>query len=186
MVDIRREHALIERRAYRHYANSYGEVIAWYEFDSANTEFDHVYDEGGRRYRKAIMVTALWVTESEPPEQNTHEGRRVTPSIRFAVSADAMRRSGLSGPTDSSRHLNDLVLYRGQFWAVGSYIPRGRLRSNVVIGVNATLTQVDDEMLFDVLPELNELGDAVRPKPYPNRDESTQEFPHHEVPTIGP
>lgn len=185
-MDIRREMELINRRLFDKYQADIGEAVVWFEFDSTTSTYDHVYDEdsmeGGRAYRPGVLVPVLWITESDDPETYTPDGRRPTPTLRFTVPGRKLVDCGISNPVDSARHLNDIVIYRGQYWAIGDYQTRGRLRENLMVGVNATHIMPDDEMALATLPELNGLGQAQRPIGYPNNSYDTQTFPHHEAP----
>lgn len=188
MVDIRREREHIQRKGFDYVQATYGEAILWLEFDALNSEYDQVYDEPSvdaqRSWKPPILVPVQFANETEDSRANNRDGRLPTNSIRFAVSMRDLRRVGLSAPEDSRRHLNDLLVYRGNFWRVGDYQKRGRLRETMIVGITATQVLVDDDMPFDTLPSINGLASTVRPRGPQTDGYPTQDFPEHELPAF--
>lgn len=140
---------------YAEYADRNGEGVLWYEFSPQRTVTPDLFDEGGRRWEPPIGLSLLWATETEDPEMNSREGRRTQSTIRGAFSVQTARQSGMSDPTEYTRHLNDIVLYNQRFYSVNSYGVHGRLdRHDVVIGFEGIEIYPDEDMPYDVLPDL--------------------------------
>ena len=183
-MDLQRELGLLQRRGYDFYQQKMGEVVLWFEYVAEEHTGDSIFDEGGRTYRPPCDVPVLWVTETEDYERNTEAARRVTPTLRFAVSVQAMRRSGVSDPTSSRRHLNDVVVYKSTYWSVGSYDIHGRLgQSDVIIGVNATKIHPSDDMVFDTLPDFGGIDATTRPRG--DLTDDYHEWPEQFLPASG-
>lgn len=185
VVDLRRELDLINRRGYDYYQDKLGEIVVWFEYDAKDSAYDHVYDEPSplapRAWRPALLVPVLWVNEDEGSAQNSPEGRLVTHTLTFAVTARALDQVGLSDPRDQRRHLDDLILWRRTFWRVSSYKIH-RARTAMLMRVECTQVGADDDMPFDVLPTLAGLGTTVRPFGFPSEGYADQVFPNHELP----
>ena len=177
-MDLRQEIEHIINNGYGWYQENLGEAVVWHEFDSDNTDYHNVYDEGGRRYTAGVYVPALWVVVTEDRATRSDEGRKPTERISMAVSARAMDLSGVSDPEDYARHLNDVVRYAGRLWTVGEYNIRGR---DVIIGISGTQIYSDEEMVFDELPPGMALAGDHRSLPYPNKTSS--DFLFHDGPT---
>lgn len=186
MADLRRERAHIERKGWDFIQQTIGEAVLWLEFDATSSAMHPVYDEpmedAGRAWKPPILVPALWVNEREDARTPDGDGRLPTNSLRLGVPYSSLVKVGLSEPQDSRRHLNDVLVYRRNFWAVNRYELRGRLRAPVMVGVTATQINVDDDMAFDTLPEINGLLTTVRPIGFPSDTYITQTFPEHELP----
>lgn len=185
-MDARKELAHIQKKGYDFYQEQFGEGVLWYEYDGQGTNYgDNVFNEGGRTYKEPIGITALWATITEDDEHNSHEGRRVTPTLRMAFSMQSLRRSGMSDPGDAVRHLNDLVLYGREFFAVGAYEIHGRLnRQDVIVGVNAIKRFPDEDMVFDTIPDFDGFDGTI--KPFGRGGNDMFEWPFHERPAAQP
>lgn len=184
-MDLDRERERIQR-GFDWYQDAIGEVVAWFEYDAAQSEYHHVYDEptigASTKWRPAIIVPVLWINEAEPDRVNGPSGQLITPSIRLAVSKTTLDEAGVSSPMDFPRHLNDLIVYRRTYWAVTSYALHGRLRAPTIIGITAARRNVDDDMPFDTLPALDGLEATYRPRGHLNDGFEDQYFPNHELP----
>ena len=149
------------------YHNKIGENVVWFEFDVNNSQYDRVYDEGGRRYHIGRNVPTLWIDQGEAPEQYLPEGRRTVVTLRFAVWARAITEVGI-GLQEAHGHriydhglinskwfddrLND-ICYDGRFWEVNNFQIRGRIREDNIVGVTAAETYPEDEyILWDFPP----------------------------------
>jgi hypothetical protein len=182
-VDVRREMAHIYKE-YQSYYRVIGEEIYWFRFDTTQSRWDDIYDEGGRHYLPAIRVPALWVDQIEDPEQYSGEGRRPRQRFRGAVSVAELRQRGISdtethgrrdidappGPPDPPQpgrpigvwlddRLNDVLYYDGRFYSVSNFQIRGRAQfADSIIGISALELIVEDESVFDFFPTGTEFG----------------------------
>jgi hypothetical protein len=166
MIDTRREAAHIAREMAR-YHNTLGEAVIWFKFDTVNSHYDRVYNEGGKAWLRGLSVATLWIDQGEAPEQYLPEGRRPYVTLRFAVSAQAIMESGV-GQQEAHGHRvwdagliqdfwmddrnNDVVYYDGRYWEVSNFQIRGRIREDTVVGVTCTETYPEDEYTFDFPP----------------------------------
>jgi len=167
-LDSRREANHIGREMAR-YAADIGENVVWFEFDVDGSQYDRVYDEGGRVYRTGINVPTLWIDQGEAPEQYLPEGRRNVVTLRFAVWARAIIEVGI-GIHEAHGHrvwdrglinrkwfndrTNDTLYYDGRYWEINNFQIRGRIREDVIVGVTCTETYPEDEFTFDFPPTL--------------------------------
>lgn len=150
---MRREAALLQRRGYTQYQDTWGEGVLWYEFDAEASRFDNVFDSGGNVWKTGIGMPVMWVIENEDDEDNPPEGGRYTPTLRFTVNVAVARKNGMSDVLDAERHLNDLVIYHRQIWKVSSYNIRGRLAGrSLLISVEAQRVNPDEDFPNDTLP----------------------------------
>ena len=83
-IDMRREANRIFR-AFDRYQKDVGETVVWFRFDTVNSRYDEIYDDGYRTYLTGILVPALWLDEIEDPEQYNDQGRRPTQRIRLPM-----------------------------------------------------------------------------------------------------
>lgn len=176
-IDTRREMQHIWDE-YARYYNQIGEEVVWFRFDTVESRWDDIYDEGGKTYLTGIRTPILWVDQIEDPEQYSGEGRRPTQRIRFAVSSVDLARRGIStyeahgnmigqdkpaapSPAQIGRpttnwlddRLNDVIFYDQRYWAVSNFQIRGRLKSqDMIIGVAALELNPEDESVFDFFP----------------------------------
>lgn len=179
-MDLRQEMEHIFRNGYDWYQRNLGEAIVWHEYDSANSAYHGTYDEGGRHYTAGYYVPSLWVIISEDRATRTNEGRKPTEKISLAISARSMDMSGVSDPEDYTRHLNDVVRYDERLWKLTEYNIRGRIPTEVIIGISGTQIYRDEEMTFDALPPGMDLAGNHRSLPYPN--ETDEGFAFHDGP----
>ena len=179
-MDLRNEIEHIFKNGYRWYQRNLGDAVVWHEYDSANTEYHPVYDEGGRRYTAGVVLEALWVIVTEARSQRSMEGRKPVERISLAVSARTLDISGISDPEDYARHLNDVIRYQGRLWEIKEYNIKGSIPDAVIIGVVGTQIYEDEEMVFDDLPQGMQLGSLNRTMSYPNNTTST--FVEHDGP----
>lgn len=166
MIDTRRE-ALHIQKEFQRYHQKVGESVVWFMFDTTNSSYNTVYDEGGRKYWPGILVPILWVDQIEPPEQVLPEGRRPVFALRFAVAARTMYETGI-GVHESTGHrvwdpglikstwfndrVNDVLYYDGRYFEVSNFQIRGRIREDVIVGVSCTEVYPEDERTFDFPP----------------------------------
>ena len=166
MIDTRREAAHIACEMQRRHTEA-GETIIWFKFDTVNSQYDRVYNEGGRCWLRGLTVPVLWIDQNEGPEQVMPEGRRPVITLRFAVSAWAIMESGV-GQQEAHGHRvwdlgliknfwmddrnNDIVYYDGRYWEVTNFQIRGRYREDTILGVTCTETYPEDEYTFDFPP----------------------------------
>jgi hypothetical protein len=178
-MDLRQE---IERvfNGFSWYQANLGEVVVWHEYDSSNTEYHNVYDEGGRHYTSGVYLPVLWAIITEGRAARTDTGRKPTETLSLAVSARALDESGVSDPDDYARRLNDVIRYDERLWKVTTFNIRGRIPSSVVIGVTATQVYSDEEMVFDDLPPSMQQAGNHRTVAYPNSADDT--FVEHDGP----
>jgi len=165
-IDTRREIAHVQREFQRRQAET-GEAVIWFMYDVISSQYDRVYDEGFRRYKRGISVTGMWFDQGEAPEQYTPEGRRTVVTLRFAVGARTITEVGI-GILEAHGHrvydrglikdswfddrLNDIVYYDGRYWEVTNFQIRGRYREDTILGVTCTETYPEDEYTFDFPP----------------------------------
>jgi len=166
-MDSRREANNIFRQLDR-YQITQGESIVWFKFDTTESEFGAVYDEGGKNYLTGTIVPVLWVDQIEDNKTYAPEGRRPTARLHFAVSARTLIEAGVNAteahggriddpkPTNKTWYddrLNDLLYYDSRWWEVSNYQIRDRVQgTDVIVGVTAIETQVDDERVWDLFP----------------------------------
>jgi hypothetical protein len=163
---MRREATRITKQLER-YHNIIGESVIWFCFDVVNSTYDHVYDEGYRRYERGRKVPVLWIDQQEAAEDYAPEGRRPTQRLRFAVASRQMYESGIrideahgqriydQPPSDTWREdrLNDIVYYGGRFFEISGFQIRGRVQEqDLIIGVSGIETQPTDELNLDIVP----------------------------------
>jgi hypothetical protein len=167
-LDSRRESNHIQREMAR-YHNKIGENVIWFEFDADSSQYDHVYDEGGRVYKRGINVPTLWIDQGEAPEQYLPEGRRNVVTLRFSVWARAITEVGI-GLQEAHGHriwdrgligakwfddrLNDIVYYDGRYFEVNNFQIRGRIREDTIAGITCTETYPEDEYIWDFPPPI--------------------------------
>jgi hypothetical protein len=166
VIDSRRE-ALNVYKQFDRYHGVVGESLVWFKFDTVESTYHDVYDEGGREYQDGTLVPVLWVDQIEATETYGPEGERPTQRLRFAVSAQRLRECGVStteahglrsydeildAPWTDDR-LHDVVYYDGRFYEVSNFQIRGRVfMEDVVIGVTGIETQPSDERIWDHFP----------------------------------
>lgn len=166
MLDTRREAAHIQREFSR-YQSKIGEAVIWFQFNVDTSQYDTVYDEGGRVYHAGIPVPTLWIDQGEAPEQYLPEGRRTVVTLRFAIAAKTIIEVGI-GLVEAHGHrvydrglinekwmddrLNDILYYDGRFWEVNNFQIRGRIRQDTIVGVTCTETYPEDEYTWDFPP----------------------------------
>lgn len=186
MVDLRREREMIRRKGFAYAQQTIGEAVLWIEYDAKNSETHDVYDEAtidaGRAWKPPILVPVQWVNEAEATRANDTAGRLPTNSLRFAVDMRTLRRCGLSAPEDSNRHLNDLIVWRRNFWRIGRYEKMGRLRETTMVGVTASQIHAGDDMPWGDLPQIDGLLSTARPTGPQNDSYPTQTFDEYELP----
>jgi hypothetical protein len=163
-MDDRRELAYIFRQ-YDRFTASMGEEVEWFELDVAATTTNSVYDEPGNRvYKPPVRVTMIQIDESEPIEEQGHEGRHSTGTLRAGVTAKALREAGVSVTHGNApKHLNDVLYWNGRYFAVSSFQIRGRVRGDVMIGITAVETMEAEEYVFDVTPPTNPAYEPTAP-----------------------
>ena len=185
-VDYRREVAYVWKQYNAFYA-TIGEEVIWFPFDTVESRYDDIYDEGSKTYKTGIRMPALWVDQVEDPEQYSAEGRRPTKRLRFAVSARSLQERGVAtfdahgrrmydvppvapspaqyGRPDSpwlDDRLNDVVFYDGRFFAVSDFQIRGRAKEmDLIIGVAALEVDMRDEGIWDQFPWNTPWGDPA-------------------------
>ena len=166
MIDSRREAEHIFKQ-FERYQKIIGEGIIWFRFDTVVSEYDEVYDEGGRQYLPGVAVPVLWIDQIEDTETYTPEGRRPTQRFRSAISAKSLAEVGI-GATEAhggrlwdakpdgkpwwDDRLNDLIYYDGRFYEIANFQIRDRMRQDVIIGVSGVETQPADERVWDLFP----------------------------------
>jgi len=165
VIDLRREQTHIFKEFDR-YQRKVGESVVWFKFDVDTSEYDDVYNEGGKFYRPGILVPCLWVDEVEDMETYQDVGRRPTQRIRLAVSARTMNEVTVGAvevhgareqdtkpdaPWYDDR-LNDIFWYSGRWYAVSNFQVKGRMRGDTTVGVSGIETMLEDDRLWDLFP----------------------------------
>jgi hypothetical protein len=158
MVDVQREHRLINKHAKRRNREA-GESLIWYEFLplGEGSSYDDVYDEGdvgpiGRAYGSGIVIPTIYVEEVEDDFRAIDTGRQPVQNLQVVMLMDEVIRSGLTEPWEYQPHLNDMFYYDGRYYKVFRYKVRGRLHNDVLLSVGGTEIYVDQEMNLDVPP----------------------------------
>lgn len=168
MIDGRREAQHIFKQFDR-FQKVMGETIIWFRFDVDTSDYDTVYDEGGRIYHQGVAIPVLWIDQIEDTETYSSEGRRTTQRFRSAVSARSMAEVGIGSmeahggrlwdtkPTGKpwwDDRLSDLIYYDGRFYEISNFQIRGRngTGGDVVIGISGIETQPSDERVWDLFP----------------------------------
>jgi hypothetical protein len=159
------------RRHLGWYQQQHGEVVLWYELDGKASVYDDVFNARHKVYRDPVAVPTLWVIYTEDTQESSPEGIRHTPSLQFALSMWEFRRVGISDPYDFERHLNDLIVYYGEYFSIGEFSPQGRLwRDDVIIGVNAIKVFPEEELVDSEIPDSDTVAEAKRPSLGVNED----------------
>lgn len=187
-VDVRREIAHINKE-YESYYRVIGEEVVWFRFDTVNSRWDDVYDEGGNTYLPGVRIPALWIDQIEDPEQYSGEGRRPRQRLRFAVSAEELKQRGIGAEEAHGRRiydekgspprpaqvgrplaawlddrLNDVVYYDGRYYAISNFQIRGRAQyTDAIVGVSALEEIVEDETIYDFFPSRTQFGIPIPP-----------------------
>jgi len=152
------------RRHRSGYQREHGETILWYELDGKLSVYNEVFNARHKVYREPVAVPVLWVIYNEDVQESTPEGGRHVPSLQFAVSMWEFRRLGISDPYDYERHLNDMVVYYGEYFSVGEYTPQGRLwRDDVILGINAIRIFPEEELVDSEIPDAAYVAESTRP-----------------------
>lgn len=164
------------RRQLAWYQREHGETVVWYELDAKTSVYDETFNVRNKVYRPPVVVPALWVIYTEDVQESTAEGGRHVPTLQFAVSMWEFRRLGISDPYDFERHLNDLVVYYGEYFSIGEYSPQGRLwRDDVILGINAIRVYPEEEMVGSEVPDAEFVAESTRPSRGVNTD-STETY----------
>lgn len=161
-MDDRVELSLINKHIRQHNREA-GESVYWFEFlplgtnASAGSMYDDIYDEGrpglgGRRYGKGLAVPCIYVNENEDLFTAAEEGRQPIQVINLSILYDDMAAAGISDPAEFNVHLNDIFFYDQRYYRVRDYHVRGRMPTEVVIGVEGYEIKVDQEFPFDPGP----------------------------------
>jgi len=174
-IDMRREASNVWKQ-YNRYQNVAGEGIVWFRFNTDDSRYDDIYDEGGAKFHPGVRVPALWIDQIEDPEQSRPEGRRSTQRLRFAVSTQRLAECGIItteahgrrindpvlpdpdqvGRPESSwldERINDVVFYDSRYYSLSNFQIRGRLQGlDVIIGVSGIELIPTDEDVFDFFP----------------------------------
>lgn len=177
-MELRRETEHIKKN-YRAYLRDYGEVISWYEFrpfgDNIVTDstFSDLYEEGpvmygGRMYENPTTIPVMMVTESEDQKRAIPEGRQPLQIINLVTSLEAFRKAGVSNPHEYQPRLNDMFSYDGRYYSVMAYRVRGRTRDDLLVVVEGEEVYVDQEMPWDVGPEVFSVSDLPWPERLPS------------------
>ena len=170
------------RRQLGWYQQQHGEVVLWYELDGQASQYNDVFNVRNKVYREPIAVPALWVIYGEDTQESGPEGSRHVPTLQFAVAMWVFRRLGISDPYDYERHLNDLVVYYGEYFSIGEYSPQGRLwRDDVILAVNAIRVYPEEELVASEIPDSEYVAESARPSRGLNTTDA-QTFLHYPPP----
>lgn len=152
------------RRHLAWYQQQHGEIVLWYELDAEQSRYDDTFNVRNKVYSEPVAVPALWVIYGEDVQESGPEGGRHVPTLQFAVSMWQFRRLGISDPYDFERHLNDLVVYYGEYFSIGEYAPQGRLwRDDVILAVNAIRVYPEEELTGSEIPDAEYVAESTRP-----------------------
>ncbi len=177
-MDPRIELSLINKHIRQH-NRDVGEAVMWFEFlplgidpDDGST-FDDVYDEGnpgdgGRRYARGVLVPTIYVEEVEDLFTAQDDARQPTQNIRVTILYLDMERAGVTNPDEFNKHLNDMFFYDNRYYKVNDYHVRGRLPTEVVIGIQGYEVFVDQEFPFDPGPGALVIQDLPWPSTFPH------------------
>ena len=162
------------RRHLQWYQREHGETVLWYELDGKASVYDETFNARNKVYKEPVAVPALWVIYNEDVQESTPEGGRHVPSLQLAVSMWEFRRLGISDPYDYERHLNDMVVYYGEYFSVGEYTPQGRLwRDDVILGINCICIFPEEELVGSEIPNADEVAESARPSRGVNTDDTS-------------
>lgn len=140
-----REVGMVNRVVAR-YQRLVGQEIQWYEWDSADSTVDTVYDEGGERtWRAPKTIRVIWIIRREGVEIPNERGFYVTDSIHFLFSVAQVTADGLSDPLSAAQHEKDRIVWDGDVWDIREYHVEGRIGTKTVtIGVDAVQVKPDE------------------------------------------
>lgn len=161
-MDIRRELSHI-RKHHRFHTRNYGESITYFEYltatspASAGSQYDDVYDEGiagsgGRKYSSGIVVPVVRVEETEDQKRAIPEGRQPSQTVSVIATIEDFRSAGISNPYEYQNHLNDMFLYDGRYYGIGTYRVRGRAMDDILILLEGYEIYINQDMPFDPGP----------------------------------
>jgi len=163
MADPRVELAAVNRHL-GWWQHTHGEVVLWYELDGKQSVYNAVFNVRNKVYKEPVAVPVLWVISTEDTQENTPEGSRLVTTLQLTVTMNQMRRTGVSDPYDYERHLNDLVVYSGEYYSVGEYSLLGRLwRDDVIIAINAIHVYPEEELVGSEVPDAARVAESTRP-----------------------
>lgn len=175
MVDVRKELSLINKHIRQHNREA-GEHVLWHQFiplgddPATNSTYDYIFDqgplgEGGRRYVAPIVLPTVYVEETEDQFTQWDDGRQPVQNLYVVMLYEDVKQAGMYKPYEYKEHLNDIIFYDSRYYRVKSYRVRGRLEEEVVIGVNAFETMIEQEFGFDYPPA----PPVVHDLPWPSR-----------------
>lgn len=180
MVDPRREHSLIDKHVRYRNREVGGEQVLWYEssgVDSGTMYYDDIYDEGapgsgGRTFKKAVIIPAIYVEEVEDAFRAIDTGRQPTQNISVVFLAQDMENAGITDPRQYESHLNDIFKYDDKYYKVRTYRARGRLNysnksGEVLIAVQGFEAYMDQEFPWSHDP-INPHSDLPWPTSFPS------------------
>jgi len=161
-MDPRRELSQI-RKHLRNHTRVYGETVVYFEYVTATTpasvgsQYDSVYDEGiagasGRKYKTGVQLSVLHIDETEDQKRAIPEGRQPIQVVEFTASIDDFRSAGIIDPFEYQSHLNDMFLYDGRYYGVGTYRVRGRAKDDLFVMVQGYEIYINEELPFDPGP----------------------------------
>lgn len=181
MVDVRKELSLIQKHIRQHNRDA-GESVVWFEFapllttaasSSVFSTYDYVYSTGshfegaGRRYTRGIVLPTIYVEEREDRMTYQEEGRQPTQNVYVAMLYEDVKKAWLTDPYEYQHHLNDMFMYDGRYYKIDDYHVRGRLKEEVVVGVQGYEVYIDQEFVNDYPPELPQTQDLPWPNTFP-------------------
>lgn len=143
-----RDHYAESNKAIAQFQREVGTIILWWEFDSADTTEDDLYDEGSavgqRRWYPPKKIPVYSVIRVDRTERPHAEGFYDANTVHFSGLVEQWRRAGLTDPHNSQLHLFDRVKFGDAIYEIRQYQIHGRLHLlETTVGVDAT--QVNPE-----------------------------------------
>ena len=142
---IRREIRSINK-GIKSYQRETGETVIWFEFDALGTTKDPVYDEGAsRKWKPGKPVPVVFAYFQEAPETPNPEGFYMVNTIHFTVLLDTLRKSGISNPEDTAKHMHDRFSFNGNTYSIDRYQKQGLVHGTwLTVAVDGHQVKPDD------------------------------------------
>lgn len=140
---------------------AFGTIVQWYFFDSTNSVFDDVYDEGnaapgigGRRWNGPHPMPVVSANRREGAKPSTDDGRYVVDTIDLRISYEQARRVGMKPEISQNHeaHLNDRFIYDNRVFEIKDISVTGQFDpSGLDVMLRVLGTQIrPDELVNDL------------------------------------
>lgn len=131
-------------------ATQVGTTVDYYRFDSADTEYHDVYDEGtgaGRRYFLHFPMPVIHASHTEARREDRPEGFYApADSLHLTASYDQLRHIGMTrADIKSATYLTDRIVYDNIVFTVTSMQVLGQIQDrDIIVGIDAMRVGPDE------------------------------------------